>query len=569
MLLIGGTGVGKSTWINAFANYCLFESLDAAESAGGMFPIPSTFELTDPQTRKMISISTECRGKTPIVEAAKVGESETQIPDEYVFQYGNTRITLIDTPGLLDTEDEGTSGHDKDKQHVKNILRLLSAYDKIHAICIVLKANETRLSDAFKYTLTEILKPLDKNAINNVIFIFSNAASTKFKVDKTQAILQKFLTDNNLQIPLPPSRPTIYCFENDTVQYLAERINNITPGEDDKEDVTKSWRKSAAATAQMIHYVRSLSPLSLDGIKEIYNAEFTIDILSNLVLDTLICIFMDTKEIEEKTEEAEKLKREIEANPKKFAQDDLRKLLHIKESKVVREPLVHAYIVCTGQMCAKEVNEQICDEACNNWWMYFNKNMTGWLRVKCVHCGCSKNDHEFRKTKTKIVVEIKHDDSIVAKIVDSNSALKHINEAISKHNNEVKMWQSEAKNMLNICARLNNFVLHNTMLERYGVDTLSMILQNKIETCKRFGLCNEVKELRRITHQYNEFLVENRECKPNDVHKLIQQLYSLPMKGKDLKRAVEQEEKAKSSVAVGIKSNQVICLAEFAWNMLS
>jgi len=121
---------------------------------------------------------------------AEVGESDTQNLSEYAFQYENSSIKLIDTPGLNDIKD--TSDHTVDKEHIRNILRLLSAYDEIHAICIVLKASENRLSTAFKYVLTEILKCLDKSACNNVIFICTHAASENFKPDKTQRILLKF-----------------------------------------------------------------------------------------------------------------------------------------------------------------------------------------------------------------------------------------------------------------------------------------------------------------------------------------------------------------------------------------
>ena len=65
-------------------------------------------------------------------EAEKAGESVTKEPKTHIFMYENIEIHVIDTPGLLDTEDQ-TGSHDKDKQHVTNILRLLSAYDEIHA----------------------------------------------------------------------------------------------------------------------------------------------------------------------------------------------------------------------------------------------------------------------------------------------------------------------------------------------------------------------------------------------------------------------------------------------------
>jgi len=167
-LVLGETGVGKSTWINSFANYCKFHSLEEAVRAGGVFPIPCSFTITDPQTGHSKNISSE---GNETWQDEKVGESVTQNPNEYVFKYENTRINLIDTPGLLDTGD--TSDHSVDKQHINNILSLLSSYNEIHAICIVLKASESRLGTSIKYVLAEILRHLDISARGNIIFIFT------------------------------------------------------------------------------------------------------------------------------------------------------------------------------------------------------------------------------------------------------------------------------------------------------------------------------------------------------------------------------------------------------------
>jgi len=77
VLLIGETGVGKSTWINAFANYCVFDSLEDAVQAGGFFPIPCTFPVTDPQTNEQITILSEGKLLTE-TQTAKIGDSDTQ-----------------------------------------------------------------------------------------------------------------------------------------------------------------------------------------------------------------------------------------------------------------------------------------------------------------------------------------------------------------------------------------------------------------------------------------------------------------------------------------------------------
>ena len=112
MLLIGESGVGKSRWINAFANYCKFRSLEEAVKAGGLFPIHCTFPIRDPQTGRMIYISSKGNDTTAISQPITVGDSVTKIPEDYGFVYEDVVINLIDTPGLMSTGD--TSDHSID-----------------------------------------------------------------------------------------------------------------------------------------------------------------------------------------------------------------------------------------------------------------------------------------------------------------------------------------------------------------------------------------------------------------------------------------------------------------------
>ena len=564
MLLIGETGVGKSTLINAFANYWKFSSLEEAVRAGGVFPIPCTVEVTDPETDEMISVSSDGDAIPATSQTAEVGASVTQMPGVYTFQCNNTEINFIDTPGMNDPQD--TSGHDKDKEHVSNILRVLSIYDEIHAICILVKASENRLSKALTYTLTELLKHLDRNACNNIIFIVTHVACTGFTPDKTKAVLQKFLKNNEIHIPLTKS--TVYCFENETMSYLVQCKNEISQHDRAKKaGRVMNWEQSATSTRAMFDYICSLKPHSVTKINAIHNAEHTIDVLSKLVLETLMCIFEDENHLEQRKKEAEAVRTQITENPAKFASHDLRKLLYVMETKVVCRPLGYTNVVCEGPRCGKVVNgaivySQICCEHCKSLFMYFCACIT-W-GAECKVCGCEKHKHKWKNTVTEIVTETvyKPQESVIAQIVDSDGALTAINRAIFGIEHRMKMWRSESEHMLRTCAQLNTF-MHQNALIAHG-DKLSMSLQDRIKTHERAkSTAKELKVLRQIQRQYHMFLFteKNNFYRADDVDKLIQQIYKLPMKGNDLKRAVEVEEKTRNTVIEMGRTSRLFNLA--------
>ena len=562
MLLIGESGVGKSTWINAFANYCKFRSLEEAAKADGVFPIPCTFELRDPHTKEMISISSEGNGIKALSQTTKVGESVTVMPNNYVFQYENAQINLIDTPGLMDTKD--TTGHSTDKEHVNNILRLLSTYDEIHAICILLKGSETRLSNTIKYTLTELLSHLDTDAFNNVIFIFTHA--TNFNPDQTRSILERFLNETKLVLPLNES--TIYCFDNGTVNYLAQCKNKIPQTEDVKDDAKRIWTRSAKSTRAIFDYVCSLKPHSLEKIKKIYNAENTIRILSEKVIDTLMCISKDDDYLEQKKKEMEREKARIEDNPANFAPDHLRKLMCVTETKVNCTQLGYRNTVCKSSKCTVVVNgkihyEQICCAGCTVTSMGWCASMQFW--TWCKVCSCHKDNHDWMTTRTELVTETVYrpDPSAISQIVDGNSALREINNVIAEWEKRVKMYKHETEQMLRTCAKLNTFVHQNALMK--SDDELSRSLQNQIETYEIAGAHTATAYLKRIQCQYEQFLAMEKSSgdRTHNVHGLILQLYSLPMKGNDLRKAMEVEEKAAHEVEENSrKSNSVMDLSQ-------
>ena len=186
ILLLGETGVGKSTFINAFVNYLAHEKLeDAAKNV--ICLIPTCFTMYDQVTYKMKKVSL---GNSDRNENRRDGKSTTQYCKCYVFSIGGIEIRLIDTPGIGDTH-----GVETDGTNMRNLLNFISQYKEIHAICVLLKPNNAHVGVVFKYCILQLLTHLNKSASRNIIFLFTNARDTYYMPGDSAPSLMQILGD--------------------------------------------------------------------------------------------------------------------------------------------------------------------------------------------------------------------------------------------------------------------------------------------------------------------------------------------------------------------------------------
>lgn len=115
--ILGETGVGKSTWINAFVNYVTHDTLDDAFDAEELkWVVPSSFstQLKDSSDSQGRLVQRDIKiGSNKDERNGAHGQSATQRTCVYTVDIGNTRVRLIDTPGIGDTR-----GLDQDNKNM-------------------------------------------------------------------------------------------------------------------------------------------------------------------------------------------------------------------------------------------------------------------------------------------------------------------------------------------------------------------------------------------------------------------------------------------------------------------
>ena len=268
MLLVGETGSGKTSWINAFVNF--------------VFDV----KRNDPFRFKIIEDG----------EENVQTESQTQWITIYRLRYQqgmavNYDITLIDTPGFGDTR-----GIDRDKgieNEIHALFKQRNGYlNYINAIAFVTVASMSRLTPTQKYILDSILSLFGKNLEDSLILLSTHAhghsveALSALKKHKIK-IKKSYHFENSQILNLKPNSndPT----SSDIWQQTMTNFKKMT------QDLTKAPPKSVSQTTQVLQErervklnVSNLRRHIDDGIKLLEQFKTELEYLQDVQKDSPI-----------------------------------------------------------------------------------------------------------------------------------------------------------------------------------------------------------------------------------------------------------------------------------------
>ncbi|CAF4798909.1 unnamed protein product [Rotaria sp. Silwood1] len=287
ILLLGESGVGKSTFINAFVNYLKFDKLKAAEK-NPVVLIPVSFIMTTDDNFTEQVVKFEGNDTLSNEDHDNLGHSVTQHCKSYVFTLKNgdnhgRKLRIIDTPGIGDTH--GSSQDDANLQH---ILSYITNLTHLNAICILLKPNNTRLNIFFRSCFIQLIDLLGEDAYNKIIFCFTNSRSTFYTPGNTAPLL-KALLNSLADKKIPFTKENTFCFDSESFRYLVARRNQIEFKKIEEQEYNDSWTKSSSESKHLLEYILTKMSVGIipNALHSMKDAQLKINLMIRPILEAM------------------------------------------------------------------------------------------------------------------------------------------------------------------------------------------------------------------------------------------------------------------------------------------
>ncbi|KAE9547313.1 hypothetical protein FO519_009475, partial [Halicephalobus sp. NKZ332] len=534
ILVLGQSGVGKSTWINSIANYFTFENFENALGHPPKYIISTSFKMIDDDgNRHVIKM-----GETNKNENTEyLATSCTLKPQVYSFRHPDCNLNIIDVPGIGDTR-----GVDVDNTNIKAILDTVSLFSELHAICVLIKSTDTVLNTEFRYCLNELLMHLHKYAIPNVVFIFTNSIASNFRPGNGYTVLEEYLNKlrDDMDVDIPLSKDIIYCIDNEAFRfqgayYQVESFRNMNP-----VPYKAAWDASQKATKLLFNRMRNIIPHNVKHTLSVNQARaIIISLIQPLVAITSL----------------------IQANAADYQKnfDDvvhrLQSNLTVNEYDLKLEELERPRTVCTAKQCIsveyldgifQTFYKQICHSTC-----YLEdipiksfpeEGLRGCTAMRgtenCRRCKCSYKLHMHIDYNQKRILRS-------SRVADRLAKLENIDKvkAESELNSQLEQLKKEQEVIINAMLEFTVYLSNNALFEDNNAfeELMRMEIRNQEAAVDKGA---ERNTLDNLTKTLNDYLERERVMKDireqakdtvirmidsNEVGDLQQQLFNLPL----------------------------------------
>lgn len=553
ILILGETGVGKSTFINAFINYLTFETLDDSMKAEKLnWVVPCSFS-----TQIMNRLSPDGKieqkdikvGSREDEQDGSKGASATQQTSVYPITIGSSTVRLIDTPGIGDTR-----GISYDQKNMADILSTLSSYDELHGILILLKSNNARLTITFTFCVTELLTHLHRNAAKNMVFGFTNTRISNYTPGDTFGPLTTLLKKHS-SAGLSLSFHTTYCFDSESFRYLAAYKNGISMG--NEEDFRRSWKHSRDEALRLLDHFRSRSPhivkstISLNGTRQMISeltkpmAEISQLVRTNIAMS------------EDKIQELKNTR---------LSGDKLRKSLHLQKVLLKSETLSMPRTVCKSESCTEFKDDgngeskvvTIYRTHCHSQCFLTDVKADCVAHPGLIHCAafqgseyCTTCNHHWQE-HLHVLYELREHIATVKDSEIERQLSLHADDvslkqtAIEKHKKMTKEYRSEHEQLQKAAAQFGIFLKKNS-ITAYNDATLAyldLLIEEEHAKVQQGGNRRKLHGLKEDRQKHVELVevltlsmandTNGQPLNEADVEKLVRRLYNLKHFGSNL-----------------------------------
>ena len=358
ILFFGETGSGKSTLVNTLTNYFEDGTIDNLKVS-----IPTAHIDT-----KNTNHTERNRGKT--------SEAQTDKATEYSFTVDKSVFTIIDTPGLNDTQGLG-----QDDENMKIIMEAAINATELSAIVLVINGTNARATQNIKSMLNKFKGSLPDSIMNNIVVIF-----TMCREDTCN------FTDLDI-LGIKPAK--IFYMNNTAFSQDPKRVVN-------KDIMNFEWNLSMATSDTLMKHLTSMGTVSTEEFTKI--RDIRNNIKSKLHETRLKITRIQT--VLEEYHTALKDKEKFEASEEEFKDYTVQK-------QVVQEQLVESPYHST--ICGK--CSKVCHDNCGleEISVRGSHDFTGCAAFAgqntCIVCGCHYETH-YHDRKTMSVVTVTLDEEL-------------------------------------------------------------------------------------------------------------------------------------------------------------